>query len=435
MGDSSLDPEESSNDANASPLEPTTESKEDSPTSASEGDSRSKKSISKQPSAEAAHVHVEASHIIEYQWPLEDKNAEKYLIQEQIAEVLGVKSFKRKYPDLQRRQVEPAEREHLIKQRQLGAMISPHLLCDLTALRADEVYDLMEAEYPEVFQEYQKVVAERVKQEMAEKQRQLDMIKMDAKKMEELRKNSIRNAFQFNSDLQAVRKTERRYFWDIQTSIIQSPANRWRKMPKEFTRPSPYPVALIPGQFTGHYKRYSPEMLRTLPVSTVLKNEELFPPRRDASPPPVLVSEQELRMNNGSHPVSVKSELLDMDSAPPSPPKTPRSAGGRRSNHHAFRPCSVCGQTSAYSITCAQCGSTAHPKCLEMTDAMARVVLQYAWCCMECKSCTQCGKPTDEELMMCCESCDRGYHCYCVGLKTLPEGKWVCTKYCKHVRI
>lgn len=96
-------------------------------------------------------------------------------------------------------------------------------------------------------------------------------IKMDAKKMEELRKNSIRNAFQFNSELQVMRKTERRYFWDIQTSvgltleiqnyfeltlqIIQSPANRWRKMPKEFTRPSPYPVALIPGQFTEHYKR------------------------------------------------------------------------------------------------------------------------------------------------------------------------------------
>lgn len=110
-----------------------------------------------------------------------------------------MKSFKRKYPDLQRRQVEPAEREHLIKQRNLSAMLSPHLLCDLTALRSDEVLDLMAAEYPDVLavsvlllltvnyatcynssQEYQKVIAERVKQEMAEKQRQLDMVQFSS---------------------------------------------------------------------------------------------------------------------------------------------------------------------------------------------------------------------------------------------------------------
>jgi len=28
--------------------------------------------------------------------------------------------------------------------------------------------------------------------------------------------------------------------------------------------------------------------------------------------------------------------------------------------------------------------------------------------------------------MMFCDKCDRGYHTFCVGLATIPTGKWVC---------
>ena len=28
--------------------------------------------------------------------------------------------------------------------------------------------------------------------------------------------------------------------------------------------------------------------------------------------------------------------------------------------------------------------------------------------------------------MLFCDQCDRGYHTFCVGLKSLPTGKWEC---------
>lgn len=42
---------------------------------------------------------------------------------------------------------------------------------------------------------------------------------MDTKKLQELRKNAIRSAFEFNADMNSIKNTERRHFWDIQTSV------------------------------------------------------------------------------------------------------------------------------------------------------------------------------------------------------------------------
>ncbi|VDM28745.1 unnamed protein product [Toxocara canis] len=131
------------------------------------------------------------------------------------------------------------------------------------------------------FQEYQRAAADKVK---------LQMIKFDTKKLEELRKNAVRSAAEFNAEMNAIKKVERRHFWDIQTSIIQSPKNRWRRCIPEVTRPGPYPVALISGQF----HEYSSAELRRLPLSTVLDYEYLLPPKRGTSPPPVVVHDEEL---------------------------------------------------------------------------------------------------------------------------------------------
>lgn len=58
--------------------------------------------------------------IAEYEWPSRDDQArpaatraETLMIQEQISQYLGVKSFKRKYPDLDRRMVDMEERNFL----------------------------------------------------------------------------------------------------------------------------------------------------------------------------------------------------------------------------------------------------------------------------------------------------------------------------------
>lgn len=63
--------------------------------------------------------------VIEYQWPLE-KGGESLMVQEQISEYLGVKSFKRKYPDLKRRIVEAEEKTYL---REKGLVTEA--MCDL----------------------------------------------------------------------------------------------------------------------------------------------------------------------------------------------------------------------------------------------------------------------------------------------------------------
>jgi hypothetical protein len=63
--------------------------------------------------------------VAEYQWPL-DKGGESLMIQEQVSEYLGVKSFKRKYPDLKRRTVEAEEKTYL---REKGLVTES--MCDL----------------------------------------------------------------------------------------------------------------------------------------------------------------------------------------------------------------------------------------------------------------------------------------------------------------
>ena len=44
----------------------------------------------------------------------------------------------------------------------------------------------------------------------------------------------------------------------------------------------------------------------------------------------------------------------------------------------------------------------------------------------DCKTCDQCHDPADEEKMLFCDFCDRGYHTYCVGLRSIPDGRWNC---------
>lgn len=46
-----------------------------------------------------------------------------------------------------------------------------------------------------------------MKQGLIDKQKELDVIKSDTNKLEELRKKAMRSAVEFNSELQAVRRS------------------------------------------------------------------------------------------------------------------------------------------------------------------------------------------------------------------------------------
>merc|ERR1712013_607898 len=60
-------------------------------------------------------ANVTAENLFEYKWPLEGRHSEHYFLQEQVTEYLGVKSFKRKYPDCPRRTINMEERDFLIE--------------------------------------------------------------------------------------------------------------------------------------------------------------------------------------------------------------------------------------------------------------------------------------------------------------------------------
>ncbi|KAJ8876134.1 hypothetical protein PR048_024043 [Dryococelus australis] len=55
-------------------------------------------------------------------------------------------------------------------------------------------------------------------------------------------------------------------------------------------------------------------------------------------------------------------------------------------------------------------------------------VNKYRWQCIECKCCSICGTSDNDDQLLFCDDCDRGYHMYCLAppLSSPPEGSWSC---------
>ncbi|GAA6067186.1 zinc finger protein DPF3 isoform X1 [Tachysurus ichikawai] len=69
-----------------------------------------------------------------------------------------------------------------------------------------------------------------------------------------------------------------------------------------------------------------------------------------------------------------------------------------------------------------------HPTCLQFTENMMHAVRTYQWQCIECKSCSLCGTSENDDQLLFCDDCDRGYHMYCLKppMTQPPEGSWSC---------
>ncbi|KAH8235634.1 hypothetical protein KR032_004523 [Drosophila birchii] len=75
-----------------------------------------------------------------------------------------------------------------------------------------------------------------------------------------------------------------------------------------------------------------------------------------------------------------------------------------------------------------------HPSCIDMPQRMVGRVRNYNWQCAGCKCCIKCRSSQRPGKMLYCEQCDRGYHIYCLGLKTVPDGRWSCERCCVCMR-
>lgn len=361
-----------------------------------------------------------ASQLIEYQWPL-SANGEYYLLQEQVSVYLNILSFKRKYPDIKRRKMEPEEINYLIANHSVN---DAQVTLGLTAVRSCDVCEMMMKEYPDKFNEFNEIMQEREKQRLKNQYAEYantNSLSVEKAQMPAFRQKIIKQVSKFNARLNKQRKEDFNAYYDEHTNVIQYPTNKMRKLDPNLTRPSLYPCALIPGQFQEYCKRYSRSELMYLPVKTSLYG----PP-----PPPLSdcdVSDEEFDDGDTDDEiVSIGTDQLEkVEQVEEEKNLTPVCGICNKDET-----CNKYGEEEAL-IKCSSCDNYGHPSCLEMSEDVLEVMKTYNWECMECKVCTICSQPHREDLMMFCDRCDRGYHTFCVGLRTIPTGVWACSR-CIH---
>ncbi|KAL4122010.1 hypothetical protein QTP88_014423 [Uroleucon formosanum] len=356
--------------------------------------------------------------IAEYQWPLD--GGELYMIQEQISNFLGVKSFKRKYPGLKRRNVEAEERTFLC-----DSGLVAESLCDLglTVLYSSEVLDIMYTDFPEKYEELREYMRLKHAKELSNRQRALMTISSnnDGSKLD-LRDRAMEAVANWNANLNKSRLESRKCSMDMQTFIVHYPKNKCKKMTMPKPKIGSYPLALLPGQFCDYYATYSSEDLRYLPMNTVM-----YGPLKSVDKDfPVSLSSQSESEDSSSDDSS--DDSIDVDN------KSDKNCLGYGPSDKKGAECKLCFGTADKNkigsveplIHCSKCLTIYHPTCLDMTLEMVPYIKRYNWQCNECKSCAQCKEVADEDKMLFCDLCDRGYHIYCVGLRRVPEGRWHC---------
>uniref|UniRef100_T1IPY3 PHD-type domain-containing protein n=1 Tax=Strigamia maritima TaxID=126957 RepID=T1IPY3_STRMM len=398
-----------------------------------------------------------AENLFEYQWPLNNKLADYYMLQEQICEFLQVKSFKRKHPELTRRPVEMDEKQFL---RDRGVVTETQCDLGLTALKSEEVLELTMRDYPEKYVEYDKVLQEKEKQNISEKHKLYSTPNVEKSKMAEFVKKAIKSASEWNMNLNRERAEERRACFDLQSLIVHYPTGKRKKLDIEPVNVGQYPVSLIPGQFQDYYRKYTANELKYYPFNTVL-----YGPRSSYN------QDTTQTTSDGSQSDSEDSSSTDGSSSDSSRDGSADSSSGESHSRLETDPskcsyeladskirmnlnlrgrrlkaiqkrgrgkvkegsCCVCrgreqnkeGVTEEL-LPCTECSKRGHPSCLDIARDMIPTIKSYAWQCIDCKNCTVCLDPYDEEKIMFCDKCDRAYHIFCVGLKTLPRGLWLC---------
>ena len=173
-----------------------------------------------------------------------------YMLQEQVSEFLGIKSFKRKYPDLNRRPVDISERGFLRERN-----IVSETQCDLglTALLTGDVMEIMYNDFPDKFEEYRVAVQERRERELLKQKPVVAPTPVVRDKSAEFLKRVLKSASKWNSKLNKERREERSCSFDLQSFTLNIQEAKKKILPPEATKTTYYPVAVLPGQYCENY--------------------------------------------------------------------------------------------------------------------------------------------------------------------------------------
>ncbi|XP_022914520.2 uncharacterized protein [Onthophagus taurus] len=212
-------------------------------------------------------VHPEQDDIIspdqlaEYYW----SGSGPYMIQEQVAQFLGIKSFKRKYPGIQRRPVDMQERDFIRE-----SCLASEAMCDmgLTAVASADILDIMYSDFQPKYEEYCKHQRDRHTKDIINKQKALNLVVSQEKSKHDLTQQAMQSAASWNLSFNRTRKEDRKACMDLQTFTINYPKGRFKVLDKG--KVGSYPIALVPGQYTDHYKEYSPNEIYNLPLNTMM---------------------------------------------------------------------------------------------------------------------------------------------------------------------
>ncbi|RNA34976.1 PHD finger 10 [Brachionus plicatilis] len=398
---------------------------------------------------------------------------ELYMLQEQVSEYLGVKSFKRKYPEIFRRLTEVKEREFLLRKMQ----VVTESQCDLglTALKLNECLDLMAYDYPDKFKEFDQYFNEKRRRAIATAAFQAASLSLNRNKseifdaprssssrtnlsekdkMKEMVRKAMESVATYNSQIQREKLEERKSFYDLQTMRIQSPQSVVNKKDDHLfsnDKKGHYPVSLLPGQFQYYYKNYTSHELKYLPLDTVI----YAPPIPDR----LKYIEWKKSLNKPKQNDSIRkvNELrpakTEVDSDKKISPVKNSDAGRQSIRITASAAptiaklisctnqiCHICQKSSQINqnssfidnnqlmVSCSSCTKHIHPVCLELNPTLVdwTCIRNYNWQCIECKVCSKCNKSNDEDKMMFCDRCDRGFHTYCANVENVPNGSWLC---------
>jgi len=296
---------------------------------------------------------------------------------------------------------------------------------------------------------------------------------------------AVAETAEWNKKMNQERREKRTAYFDLQTFAIHYPKNGKGKM-KVLEKPKlgHYPIALIPGQFTDHYRTYSSNQLKYFPLNTATKTAPVKPkafhmaygtsklndlkrqaalsnaknaskrPRSDGGSGSDSSSSDsssdddssdEDMISSASETSSDESDVGIMEEKPqikgvkavPSPKFDPISTASKKIDADIpGKTCKHCqgdrkrnklGQPEIL-LNCSKCDSASHPTCVGLNIDLLQFVTSYNWECTDCKVCSKCNDHSDEDKMLFCDLCDRGYHSYCVGLDDIPTGRWHCVE-------